>query len=463
MKVPLIGAPVDITCYTRRESLFNPGAPYRFDQSSAGYYNWTDGGTHNAGTTYQINPDGTTCGVPFLCLATHVGSTATRPETGANWRTYWRKKTVGIPMPCAGVFSNLILGAYSFSTGGANVKATLLLNEGPTALTATVTDPASYAEDLANAVAVAAGERVALRQRGTLGSNITFVTRMGLLFEPTIAGLFPILGVHNAGSSGTEYFSILGGTGTDARVRCVVPVPGKFKNLYVDLNGLYAAGSTSVVTLLKNGVDTALTVTETGGGSYASQLVSDTTHEVSFAAGDFVSLKCVVSGGYPTFRWGVCFVPDDPRLWWIPRVQGYDAMINGTGYSAPALSASMAAGDFWLAGETALFIPGGCNITGIAAFLTNAPGAGKSRTFTLRRNWADTGVAVTLSDSEVFDVFKTGSIKPVNGQCFSVMATDDVGGSASSSGGFSLIGEGLPTGTPNACVPRSIPAIFIMS
>ncbi|MBI5344977.1 MAG: hypothetical protein HZB83_06540, partial [Deltaproteobacteria bacterium] len=69
--------------------------------------------------------------------------------------------------------------------------------------------------------------------------------------------------------------------------------PITIRDLYAHANAAPAAGETITITLRKNGVDTALTVTITN----TATLVSDTTNTVNFGVQDAISFKCVGSAG----------------------------------------------------------------------------------------------------------------------------------------------------------------------
>lgn len=103
-----------------------------------------------------------------------------------------------------------------------------------------------------------------------------------------------ILGTHARGAqvpASTTYYSTAWKDTLDATANaCVVPITGTLKNLFFSMGAQPASGSL-VLTLQKNGVDTAITVTVAAGSAGGNH--SDTTHTVSITAGDTITFKAV--------------------------------------------------------------------------------------------------------------------------------------------------------------------------
>lgn len=124
--------------------------------------------------------------------------------------------------------------------------------------------------------------------------------------------------------------------------------------------------------------------------------------------------------------------------------------------------------DNWNATENTRQVPISEDLTvvGLRVVLTTAPGSGKSRAFTLRKNAADTGCTVTISDNSVTATF-TGSVALTAGDLLSLQevatgsptapgtvywhfTVDTVGGV------YLLLGAGTntaPTGAANYMTP----------
>lgn len=73
----------------------------------------------------------------------------------------------------------------------------------------------------------------------------------------------------------------------EANGKLYFPTAGTLKNLYLHTTD----GDTITVTVVVNGVESSLTASRSG----VTELASDTTHTATVSAGDYVSIKCVVS------------------------------------------------------------------------------------------------------------------------------------------------------------------------
>lgn len=93
----------------------------------------------------------------------------------------------------------------------------------------------------------------------------------------------------NYGTTGTNFFNA-----TESLRQVRMPYACTLRNFYLDTNGAQAGDGTFVITVRKAGADTALTLT-IGAGAAAGGF-SDTTHSVSFNAGDLLSISFVNNG-----------------------------------------------------------------------------------------------------------------------------------------------------------------------
>jgi hypothetical protein len=104
---------------------------------------------------------------------------------------------------------------------------------------------------------------------------------------------FPAATIATGGQ--TQFFSIMGGVAgnvTESNRQIPMPTAGTLKNLYVRNTTVQPVTGTFVITLRKNGVSTAITVTFSNADG-ANVTKSDTTNSVSVVAGDLISLQCV--------------------------------------------------------------------------------------------------------------------------------------------------------------------------
>lgn len=113
----------------------------------------------------------------------------------------------------------------------------------------------------------------------------------------TVGNPFPLFGVSlsNVPASTTRYFAFLSlaSLAAENQRQIIVPYAVTFKNFFCFFGigaGQTISGSL-VLTIRKNGVDTAITITIPAGTS--SGTFSDTTNSASFAAGDLISIKAV--------------------------------------------------------------------------------------------------------------------------------------------------------------------------
>jgi hypothetical protein len=111
---------------------------------------------------------------------------------------------------------------------------------------------------------------------------------------------FPLFGaamgnVIGAATPVTRFFAFLGLTANTAENQRQIPVPYAvtFKNFFCffGVGAPQPASGSLVLTIRKNGVDTAITITIPAGSSIGTY--SDTTNSESFAAGDLISVKAV--------------------------------------------------------------------------------------------------------------------------------------------------------------------------
>ena len=107
------------------------------------------------------------------------------------------------------------------------------------------------------------------------------------------ANYFPISGTSSGFTSSLQAVS-----------RNVMSHAGTIKNLYVILSTPLAAGKTGTLAVLKNGIETGLTVSI----NELSSNYADTAHSFTVVAGDEVSIKIVTTGaGSTKYSWAVDF------------------------------------------------------------------------------------------------------------------------------------------------------------
>jgi hypothetical protein len=112
-------------------------------------------------------------------------------------------------------------------------------------------------------------------------------------------------------SSANVYFSPTGGasSATESAVSMEMPTAGTLDLLNLEVSGAVGSGATGTITLWKNGSATTLTTNVSG----TSQTVAtpDTTHSVSWVAGDLISIALTVSGTVTArqYKWSMRWTP----------------------------------------------------------------------------------------------------------------------------------------------------------
>jgi hypothetical protein len=361
-------------------------------------------------------------------------------------------------MPCPGTWSHLNVEIGSTPEVAETFTINLNKNLAPSPLQCVIANPATQGSDLINSTPVVAGDTVALHTEGSHHDVVGRTMRHCLIFEPTTEGMQPFFGIWMGNHAEVQY-GALGGyyDNAEAQAQTIVPIPGKFKFFYTKLafGGVVGVGNTCTITLRKNGIDTGLALALVAGDSAKSEVVT----EVAFAAGDLVSFGIVSTGGDHSYNCtGICFIPDDPRMWFLCRPYGVNGM-TGSGFSFPNL-ADVNVGDAWAAAESSGGIalwgpfPHGVMITGVALKLAVAPGAGQWRSITLRKNQVDTAITVLVSNAATFGLASVALVEPVDFEMFSVSDARSGAGVAASRGSFSIFGA-TSTVTVTAVVPAS--------
>lgn len=201
-------------------------------------------------------------------------------------------------------------------------------------------------------------------------------------------------------TTGTDYSPVSGFVAMDPNgaedVSQVVACPGRLSNLQIQLENAPGAGNSRTVTLYVNGIATSVTVTIVDDNTTGA----DTVHSVAVSEIDTISLQWVGAGASPsgTVQWSMDFESDNER----------QSLLLGGGDDDPPSGAAVnynrvQGGLAWdtLESDVESVVPTAGTIKNLAAVVTVAPGVGKSWTFKLRKNGADTALEVTISDGDV--------------------------------------------------------------
>ena len=226
-----------------------------------------------------------------------------------------------------------------------------------------------------------------------------FFTLMSFLFAPPAFSMQQMI-VGGVGSSGTVSNSVThyispvtqdrASSTTEANVQALSPISATFGSLNIRLSGSPGSGKSFLFTLRKNGADTTLTCTVAD----TNTTCSDTTHTVSMAPGDVFSVSSVPSGT-PTARSPFISMVVDSASSTIASM--YSTNSNGVNMSNSAtrycsINALLGGGFSATESQANVVIPQSGTIKNLYVNLQAAPGAGKSYTFTVRKNGSDTVV-----------------------------------------------------------------------
>lgn len=310
----------------------------------------------------------------------------------------------------SGKIRNLRVKLDGAPGAGKSWTFTLIVNGIASALTLTIADAATSGADTTHEVGVVAGDTISLECDPSVDAPAadTHATWTSM-FEGNTAKESLILGGTAGGSDNlaTTYFQVMGAyttkTLTENDRRQVCPTSGKIKNLYVEL--LIDPGTAPDafrITLRKNGASTDLTVTIVADDKTGN----DTTHEVTVAAGDVLTLMIEpvdspAEDNLPA-NWGMTFVAD---------IDGESVVLAGTvGY----LWNDMTGYNFLQCSEIYDWIPfdesvhqnlgQSCTLKKLYMLLSAAPGDGKSYTFNLRKpgnGQAAGNLSVTITGAAV--------------------------------------------------------------
>ena len=187
----------------------------------------------------------------------------------------------------------------------------------------------------------------------------------------------PFMGLYN-----TSYFY-----NTPIVVKCVI------KRLYWKVDVAPAAGTSWNMTLWVNGAATALSVDMTSAANY----VEETDNEITLNEGDYAFWVFTPTGA--TGAVGKPLYTLD-----IETEDNSGMLISGSESDNITSTQYFGVGDLRYSDTESVvqsLIPTNGKITKVIGRLAVAPGAGKSRKFTLRKNGANTGLVLTIADANV--------------------------------------------------------------
>lgn len=238
---------------------------------------------------------------------------------------------------------------------------------------------------------------------------------------------YPIFGVqnHNLATAVAPNFQSVAATAADlwrtgeASVVHTVPTAMQLSNFYVECQNAPGIGQSMTYTIRKNGADTGLTLTFSGG-SQRSGLINGPA--VSFAAGDTISFSATPSA-----------VANNPGImWWSLLANGnaQNLFIGNHAGSFPSTSvteySSILSGGFsnW---DTEVHLQAPVAAAGTFSDLCMntdvAPGGSASYAFKVRKAATDTSLAATISAAALLASDHTHTVAVAAGDLVSLSST----------------------------------------
>jgi len=187
------------------------------------------------------------------------------------------------------------------------------------------------------------------------------------------------------------------------QVQQLIDTPGTFKNMFVlftdDIGG---SNKSMTFTLYKNGSPTALSCQVISGSHYAF----DVTNEVHVDRGDLIHIDDLFVGSVTAISFKVQRI----SFSFVPDTAGYFPYMNNQNFSSnPANNSTYEVSGYlqFTASNGTDISDALCPPTTVKSMsLSNkvAPGVGETRTYTLQKNDASTGLSIQLQDAETDDV-----------------------------------------------------------
>lgn len=234
----------------------------------------------------------------------------------------------------------------------------------------------------------------------------------------------------------TEYNALMGSgnwTSTEANMHGLVGSGGTISKLYVEIAGAPGASKSYDFTLMVDNSASALTCQISGA---AATTCSDTSNSVSVSAGQTVSLRCVPTGT-PTAR----------AAMWTTMYAGSttgESLMFGTTTANPTGGEFMSlhgvvGGSDNLETDKRLVWPMAGTVKKLYVELATAPGAGTSRTFTVRDNGANSSLTCTISGASDKTCNDTSNSFTFNAAEFAALTMSNSGAPASSAARWGVV------------------------
>lgn len=309
------------------------------------------------------------------------------------------ENVVSAVMPNSGTLQNFSIFLVVAPGVGTNYVYTVMKNGVATSMAMTVADAATTGADTVNTVSFVQGDTISIR---SVPTGTPAVADVSPFFE-VIASAQPLLSINAAAASSntvSSYVTMEGSlTLTSATdVPSLMPTAGVFSA--ATMLATVAPGLTKswTITLVKNGVDTAITTNVAGIIQVAN---SDNTHTVSVVATDLVYWRIDPSGTPATSRIKISsvFTPtnDGESVHFFNTTNNITSATanNYNGIGGGALAASTASA------TRSNYYGTGFDFKNLYVAVDTAPGVGKSWAMTLRVANVNTGLSASISNTAV--------------------------------------------------------------
>ncbi len=324
-------------------------------------------------------------------------------QSGASWNA---TEAINLcPVSADGVFKGLRVKLSGAPGAGNKYTFTFMLNGAPTALTFDIADADTIGSNMVNEITVAPGNTISLRQAPDSTPTEVYAT-WTIIFEGDVSNESLIMGRGHRDRTGANWFPLMCGapeiSGSEANTRQVIPTGGSITDFYLLFlldPGDPGDGYTFTVHLNGAAVAQSPTITIMDPNTTGNDLA----HSMAVVADDIVQLNQVIIAT-PAFvssnvSWCVTFV----------ATIDYESIVMGgsdnaldnsvTEYLEPACTTQAQS---WTATENQrLQLGQRCTIKKLHMFLTAAPGAGNTYTFTIRVAGANSNVVVTFNGVEI--------------------------------------------------------------
>jgi hypothetical protein len=391
--------------------------------------------TPNLGATSAVNP---------IFNAVMAGSTQSIPS----------------PVCIALTLRNWYLVIDVAPGAGKSRTYTIQKNGSNTALAITIANTATTGNITGTDVSFVAGDTCGLVVTESGTPTAATITQSAIEVDTATDGLY-IHGYSTQADSAEEELGPLGGSNPgwtdtgDFNRQQLIGVDGTITTLMCRERTAPGAGNSRTYFFKKNGVNQ-----DGSGGTPDTRVVISGTDQqasagfsLSVVAGDTISLAKSTSGSPAASTWNcgtLAFQPTNPLAYQFScSLSGADT--TGTRFGRPMIAGRLEG--FGTPEASHQFIGHGSRdmrIDGIRAALPSSPSSGKSWTWTLRKNGADTGITVTIADTNTTGSMSGSAVTITSGDLWDIEVTATNNPSAATSvHRVVLTGGGLSDVDPN--------------